>query len=269
MVTETTSAATPLQADDVGAFFAKSWALYRTMLTGNILSHREFFDVLKRELAERMPAGGRLLDLACGDATMMAPAIPSGADYTGVDLARPALDLAAECLRQHGISATLVEADFQVFMAEAPASPGYDAVVISYSLHHLETAAKQKLLNDIIRVLRPGGALWVIDGMRQWGDNRPAWLDRLWHVIQTRGANLYSPEELAAMKSHVWTSDFPESSAGYAAMAIRAGYERWEFLLGEGEGSLGMFRATKPGAPVSGVGGVKEDQSVGAEDDEG
>lgn len=269
MVIETTATDAPLQADDVGAFFAKSWSLYRTMLTGNILSHREFFELLKRELAERMPAGGRLLDLACGDATMMAPALPPGVDYTGVDLARPALDLAAECLSRHSIHATLVQADFQAFMAEAPASPGYDAVVISYSLHHLETAAKQQLLAEILRVLRPGGALWVIDGMRQWGDDRQGWLDRLWHVIQTRGASLYMPEDLAAMKSHVWTSDFPESSAGYAAMAMRAGYERWEFLLGEGEGSLGMFRATKPGAPASGVGSVKEDQGVGSENDEG
>lgn len=262
MVTEV---AMPRQSEEVGAFFVKSWAIYQTCLSTNMLRHRDFFAVLQREFQERLPNGGRVLDLACGDASCMAPIIPSGSRYTGVDLASPALKLAAGHLSKAGVSSELVEMDFQKYASECPADPGFDGVVISYSIHHLESASKQKVFNDICRILKPGGALWVIDGIRQRGDTREQWLNRLWNLMEREGKDHYSAGELAGLKEHIWTSDFPESAPGYAAMAMLAGFERWDFLLEEGNGALGMFRMTKRMPSELGVGGVKKDESVGTE----
>lgn len=266
MVTEV---AKPRQAEDVGAFFAKAWAVYQTCLSINMLRHREFFAVLQREFQERMPSGGRILDLACGDASSMAPILPFGSQYTGVDLALPALELAAGHLSKTGIGSELVEMDFQKYASECPDVPGFDGVVISYSIHHLESPAKQKVFNDICRILRPGGALWVIDGIRQRGDTREQWLIRLWNLMEQEGKDHYSADELSGLKEHIWTSDFPESAPGYAGMAMVAGFEQWDFLLEEGNGALGMFRATKRTVLELGVGGVKKDESVGPENHQG
>lgn len=266
MVTEV---ATPRQAEDVGAFFAKAWAVYQTCLSINMLRHRDFFAVLQREFHERMPSGGRILDLACGDASSMAPILPCGGRYTGVDLASPALKLAAGHLSKADVNFELVEMDFQKYASECSADPGFDGVVISYSIHHLESAAKQKVFNEICRILKPGGALWVIDGIRQRGDTREQWLLRLWSLMEQEGKDHYNADELAGLKEHIWTSDFPESAPGYAGMVMLAGFERWDFLLEEGNGALGMFRATKRTPSELGVSGVKKDESIGAENHQG
>lgn len=266
MVTE---AGIPRQAEDIGAFFAKAWAIYQTCLATNMLRHRDFFAVLRSELQARMPQGGSLLDLACGDSSSMVPAIPAGTRYTGVDLAAPALELAAGHLSSAGIRHELIEMDFQKYVSECSADPGFDSVVISYSIHHLESAAKQEVLSGICRILKPGGALWVIDGIRQHGDTREEWLNRLWTLMEQEGKSHLQDDDLAELKKHIWSSDFPESAPGYAGMAMHAGFERWDFLLEEGNGSLGMFRATKRGQAGLGVGGVKKNEGVGAEQHQG
>ena len=262
MVTEM---AVPRQAEDVGAFFAKAWAVYQKCLKINMLRHRDFFAVLEQEFQTRMPGGGRILDLACGDASSIVPVLPRGTLYTGVDLAAPALELAAGHLAKAKISSHLVEMDFQKFVSECSADPGFDGVVISYSIHHLDSGSKQRVFNDIFRILKPGGALWVIDGIRQYGDSREQWLARLWDLMEKEGKDHYQAAELAGLKEHIWTSDFPESAPGYAAMSMLAGFERWEFLLEEGNGALGMFRVTKMAPSALCVGGVKKDECVGTE----
>lgn len=264
-----TAAATPRQAADIGAFFSKAWSVYQTCLAINILRHRDFFSVLQGELKERMPEDGRILDLACGDSSSMVPILPVGTRYTGVDLAAPALELATVHLTKAGISHELVEMDFRRYVAEYTGDPTFDAVVISYSIHHLESSAKQQVLNDICRILKPGGALWVIDGIRQHGDTREEWLKRLWTLMEREGKSHIQPDDLEDLRKHIWSSDFPESAPGYAGMVMRAGFERWDFLLEEGDGSLGMFRATKRKQAGLCVGGVKKDDGVGAEQHQG
>lgn len=254
-----TGDATPRNSGDIGDFFARQWAPYQACLRTNILRHREFFEVLQGEFRERIPEGGSVLDLACGDASSIAGILPPGVRYTGVDLAGTALAFAVEILSNAGVSHELVEKEFREHVRGCGAEPGYDGVVISYSLHHLETSAKQEVLDQTCRILKPGGNLWVIDGIRQHGDDREAWLDRLWGFMEREGRPHHISEELREIRNHIWTSDFPESAPGYAAMAMRSGFGRWDFLKEEGDGSLGMFRATKEGGPGSGVGGVKQD----------
>lgn len=242
MVTESAS---PQKAEDVGEFFSGAWTAYKKCLEANILRHREFFSLLGKELNSRIPPGGVVMDLACGDASNIVGVLPEGIHYLGVDLAKPALDLASHKLKSVGIMHQLVQEEFQSFVKNYPDEACIDGVLISYSLHHLDSASKGKLFVDILRILKPGGTLWVIDGIRQYGDTRDRWLERLWNLMSCEGEGHLSPAEMNGLKEHIWKSDFPESCPGYAAMALQAGFEMWEFLLEEGKGALGMFRALK------------------------
>jgi len=95
--------------------------------------------------------GRRVLDLACGagrHATVLADA---GAAVTGLDLSMPLLQAA----REHGVAA-LVRAD----MRALPLRGGvFDAVVNLFtSFGYFRTDAEhQAVLDDVARVLRPGG----------------------------------------------------------------------------------------------------------------
>jgi len=235
----------PQKAEDVGEFFSSAWTVYRKCLETNMLRHREFFSLLWKELNSRIPPGGVVVDLACGDASHVISVFPKGVQYLGVDLAKPALDLASHNLKSAGIVHQLVQEEFQSFVKNYPSEACIDGVLISYSLHHLDSMSKNKLFINILRILKPGGTLWVIDGIRQHGDTRDKWLERLWNLMSREGEGHLSHAELSGLKEHIWKSDFPESCPGYAAMALQAGFEIWEFLLEEGDGALGMFRALK------------------------
>jgi SAM-dependent methyltransferase len=116
------------------------------------------------EIARKIaPGGGRLLDLCTG--TALVPALVA---RTRPDLAIVGLDLSPEMLRvgkwklaRHGIrNATLVRGD-----AGSLPFPdrSFETVSVSYGLHELPTAVRRRALEEIRRVLRPGGRLIVAD----------------------------------------------------------------------------------------------------------
>lgn len=108
--------------------------------------------------------GTRLLDVGCGTATLsveLARRFPD-AFVVGLDADGAALAIArAKAVGAH------VQIDFeQAFADRMPfASGSFDAAVSSLFFHHLTQDSKRNALAEILRVLRPGGALHVAD----WG----------------------------------------------------------------------------------------------------
>jgi ubiquinone/menaquinone biosynthesis C-methylase UbiE len=108
--------------------------------------------------------GQRVLDLACGTATLTIAAkqrVP-GAELVGLDGDPAILKLARA--KAHTVE---VDIHFDEGLSNALpyAAAGFDAVLSSLFFHHLEREAKQATLREVWRVLRPGGALHVAD----WG----------------------------------------------------------------------------------------------------
>jgi ubiquinone/menaquinone biosynthesis C-methylase UbiE len=114
--------------------------------------------------AVAVPAGARILDLACGTGTlaiMLAKAHP--------DAAIAAVDGDPEVLRRARAKAheQQVGIDFDEGLSTALpyADDSFDAVASTFFFHHLDRGSKEATIAEIRRVLKPGGRLHVAD----WG----------------------------------------------------------------------------------------------------
>lgn len=108
--------------------------------------------------------GHTVLDLGCGTGTLtgLIKARHSSASVVGLDGDPKALQIARGKLSQQGHKVTLVEAmSFQMPFDLA----SFDRVTSSLLFHHLSTADKRRTLQEVRRVLKPGGELHIAD----WG----------------------------------------------------------------------------------------------------
>ena len=107
-------------------------------------------------------AEGHALDIGTGPGVipiMLAAGVP-GLRLTGVDLSQPMLQKAREAAEEAGVADRL---DFRVGDAKSlPFSEqSFDLVLCNSLLHHLPDALA--LLNEISRLVRPGGAILLRD----------------------------------------------------------------------------------------------------------
>ena len=80
--------------------FAKGLATYQKVVAANYLAHDQAYHVLHEVLLNGAKDGFVFADLACGSAPFSAAAL-AGTDvtrYVGVDISKPALDVAKEML---------------------------------------------------------------------------------------------------------------------------------------------------------------------------
>lgn len=99
---------------------------------------------------ERLPGKGRFLDVGCGRGELMWAATKKGWTVTGIDPSQDFLDFGRKFLGVEGIRTTLSETCFK--------SESFDAVAMSGIIEHLYEPLE--ILNEINRILRPGGWLW-------------------------------------------------------------------------------------------------------------
>ena len=103
------------------------------------------------ELANRLPAEARVLDLGCGNGSKISR-LADRFDVVCVDISERQLELARNAVP----GATFVQADFA--RIEFPANT-FDAVTALYSLVHVPRDEQPELLSRVVRWLKPGGLL--------------------------------------------------------------------------------------------------------------
>jgi len=118
---------------------------------------------------DRIPTGGRVLELGCGAGIPMTAALADGHDVTGVDLSGVQIELA----RRNVPTATFLQAD----MTDLDFSDAsFDAVIAFYSLTHVPRDELGRLLAGIRAWLRPGGLFLATMG----ADDEPGSVEKGW-----------------------------------------------------------------------------------------
>lgn len=146
--------------DDFDEFASK----YRSIHSGNIkISGADsfYFAEMKVQLLKQHEPGDKqqVLDVGCGDGAtevFMQQHFPAW-QVTAIDVSQKSIAQA--------LSRNLSNAVFNVYNGQIiPLSPGsIDVVFIAGVLHHVDHALHQNLINEIARVLKKGGRLYLFE----------------------------------------------------------------------------------------------------------
>jgi cyclopropane fatty-acyl-phospholipid synthase-like methyltransferase len=204
--------------------FLKSWQVYQDIITHNYMFHNEISDAVRAALVG-FKSNEKLcvLDLGCGDGSMTLTLVPAERieTYIGCDLSKPALDIAQRHIDALSISAKLL-CDDMLKVAEEQPDQSIDLVLSSYAVHHLNANSKQHLVDQVTRVLKPGGQFVLIDIFREPTEDRAAYMRDYMDVLRKTWSNL-SPEAQDLVVNHATEYDYPEQAAFYQLLCDKLG----------------------------------------------
>ncbi|MCP4327270.1 MAG: class I SAM-dependent methyltransferase [Alphaproteobacteria bacterium] len=227
--------------EDALGLFRNQWDLYRKLVVNDYLASAEVYGILHGILAREFVKPFRFLDLACGDASGVVSVLKGTriAHYHGVDLAPPALDMAADNLDALDCEVELEHGDYIEAMRERP-EPA-DIVWIGLSLHHLPTPEKLVLMGEIRTMLGGDGQLVMYEPAMREGEDMDAYADRYERLAKGTWDAL-SRDEVDAVVTHVRTCDLVETAPNWLALGREVGFSNAETLFVAPSDLLRMYR---------------------------
>lgn len=114
--------------------------------------NRIYRQVLEKECQD-------VLDIGFGTGTLTTKLYDHGCRIWGVDFSARMIELAQEKMPE----AVLVQGDFAQGLPVELRQQRYDAIIATYSLHHLDDDAKVGFLNMLLPLLKPNGKIYVGD----------------------------------------------------------------------------------------------------------
>ncbi len=113
-------------------------------------------EIYRRVLTAR---GRTVLDLGFGTGTLTAKLYEQGCCIAGQDFSQRMITLAQEKMPQ----ARLFQGDFSQGIAAPLTQQRYDAIIATYSLHHLTDEQKADFLRSLLPLLNEGGCIYIGD----------------------------------------------------------------------------------------------------------
>ena len=111
-----------------------------------------------------LPPGSRVVDVAAGTGSITRLMSSKGLDVVSVDQSRHMLRMA----QRRGAAAAVATAERLPFADEV-----FDGVTFGYLLRYVDSVSV--CLNEVVRVVRPGGVVGMVEFGRPSGMWRPAW----------------------------------------------------------------------------------------------
>ncbi|MGH2415616.1 MAG: methyltransferase domain-containing protein, partial [Microcystaceae cyanobacterium] len=198
--------------------FQRQWPIYQKLVDHNYLSHREAYAILHQVLVDECDRPFRLLELACGDAKATVEALQNTAvvHYQGVDLSKPALEMAQQNLKRLPCEAELEQWDFIAALGEKTIAA--DVVWLSLSLHHLSLTGKGKLFAEVRQLVGDRGLFLIYEPTLREGEKREDYLARFEKINRPQWVEL-TADEWNEVFNHVKASDFPETAKTWESIA--------------------------------------------------
>lgn len=100
-----------------------------------------------------------ILDIGFGTGTLTGKLYEQGCRIWGQDFSERMIELAKGKMPE----AELYQGDFSKGLVEELKQNRYDAVIATYSLHHLSEEQKIRLINDVLPLLQDGGQFYIGD----------------------------------------------------------------------------------------------------------
>ena len=133
----------------------KNWEKFYKNFSGNRypepilirLIAKNFFRIKKRKKI-------KILDLGCGEGANLWFLAREGFDAYGIDGSKTVIDRAQKLIKKENLKAKLVLGDFRNLPYEGMS---FDAVIDMASLQHNDDDSVKIVLDEIIRILKPGG----------------------------------------------------------------------------------------------------------------
>ena len=117
-------------------------------------------DIMDEIFRRVLSAPGRdILDIGFGTGVLTARLYEQGCRIYGQDFSSRMIELAQQKMPE----ATLVQGDFSQGLAAPLRQNRYDAILATYSLHHLTDVQKVSFLRELLSCLREGGCLYIGD----------------------------------------------------------------------------------------------------------
>ena len=104
-------------------------------------------------------AGKTVLDIGFGTAVLTSKLYAKGCEIFGQDFSSRMIELAQDKMPD----AKLYQGDFSQGLAEEIKQNQYDAIIATYSLHHLTNQQKVSFLEELLPLLNDGGSIYIGD----------------------------------------------------------------------------------------------------------
>lgn len=176
-------------------------AWYNQNMQGDIAGYARLFQFGPQD---------KVLDLGCGNGTLLSIAAQQGAHVTGVDISETQLALAQQALASQPaarlIHKSLQEVDFP--------SDSFTKVSARKAIHHLTNDEKGKLIDKIHHWLVPGGKLIIEDMILSFALHR---VEENLPLIEQDAARYYG-EKWPYVKDAFYTTLYKELPCDWAQM---------------------------------------------------
>ncbi len=117
-------------------------------------------DILNRIYNDVLNGPGKtVLDIGFGTGTLTTKLYEQGCMIYGQDFSQRMIELAQEKMPM----AKLYQGDFSDGLVDALKMQRYDAIIATYSLHHLQDTEKVIFLKELLNLLNDGGVIYIGD----------------------------------------------------------------------------------------------------------